>query len=203
MKGTVRIIGGLYRGKKIHFPSIDNLRPTSDRVRETLFNWLMHDIQNAKCLDAFAGSGALGFEALSRGAAHVLLIESSAQAMASLKENSLAFKNSHTPTCRALSAVSMDPADKPRNVGVLELLQANTLDFLKNTEEQFDIIFLDPPFKENYLQETIDLIQKRNLLKTGGYLYVESAQEPVLDPNIWKLLKSKKAGQVLYALFST
>ena len=75
MKQTIRIIGGQFRGKKLHFPAIEGLRPTPDRVRETLFNWLMHDIQDARCLDAFAGSGALGFEAYSRGAAHVMLLE--------------------------------------------------------------------------------------------------------------------------------
>ncbi|HAU1138500.1 TPA: 16S rRNA (guanine(966)-N(2))-methyltransferase RsmD, partial [Legionella pneumophila] len=85
MKQVIRIIGGLYRGKKIHFPDVDGLRPTPDRVRETLFNWLMNDIRNARCLDAFAGSGALGFEAYSRGASHVVFIEQSPKAHASLQ----------------------------------------------------------------------------------------------------------------------
>lgn len=86
MKQTVRIIGGKYRGKKLYFPESEGLRPTPDRVKETLFNWLMHDIQGARCLDAFAGSGALGFEAYSRGASRVVLVESSPNACANLKK---------------------------------------------------------------------------------------------------------------------
>ncbi len=179
MKSEVRIIGGLYRGKKITFPSIDQIRPTPDRVRETLFNWLMHDIRDAKCLDAFAGSGALGFEALSRGAAQVLLLEASKDAIASLKKNSLSFK---TPK--------------------LQLLQTDTLSYFENTKEQFDIIFLDPPFDGRQLEESIEILQRRNVLTKGGLLYVESSHSPILDNNYWTLRKSKKAGLVFYALFS-
>lgn len=86
MKQVVRIIGGLYRGKKLHFPDVEGLRPTPDRVRETLFNWLMHDIREARCLDAFAGSGALGLEAFSRGAARVVFLEQSPKAYAHLQK---------------------------------------------------------------------------------------------------------------------
>lgn len=180
MKYEVRIIGGLYRGKKIPFPPVDHLRPTPDRVRETLFNWLMHDIRGAKCLDAFAGSGALGFEALSRGAAQVLFLDSSREVITSLQQNGASFKNTK-----------------------LSFLQTNTLAFLQHTQEQFDILFLDPPFTGSYLEECIALLQKRSILKKGGLLYVESSLSLTLDADYWTLRKSKKAGFVFYALFST
>lgn len=180
MKSEVRIIGGLYRGKKIPFPPVDHLRPTPDRVRETLFNWLMHDIRDAKCLDAFAGSGALGFEALSRGAAEVLLLDSSREVFASLQKNSLSFKNTK-----------------------LRFLQTNALIYFENTQEQFDIIFLDPPFAGSYLDESIELLQKRNILRKDGLLYVESPHRLTLNADYWTLRKSKKAGLVFYALFSS
>ena len=117
---SVRIIGGLYRGKKIHVPELEGLRPTPNRVRETLFNWLMNDIRGARCLDAFAGSGALGLEAYSRGAAEVIFLESSHCAHGALQKNIALFKN---PT--------------------LILKKTDALSYLESAKEPFDIIFLD------------------------------------------------------------
>lgn len=178
MKQEIRIIGGLYRGKKIHFPDIEGLRPTPDRVRETLFNWLMHDIKNARCLDAFAGSGALGLEAYSRGASRVVLVEQALGAYQHLQKVLSQFKTSK-----------------------LNLVKADTTLFLKQCKESFDIIFLDPPFAKNYLEPCITDIVHNQLLVTGGLLYVESPDAVDLDENHWKPIKSKQAGQVFYSLF--
>lgn len=178
MKQTVRIIGGLYRGKKLQFPNIAGLRPTPDRVRETLFNWLMHSIRNARCLDAFAGSGALGFEALSRGATRVILVECSPPVYANLQHSAATFNASH-----------------------LCVIQADACTYLKQSREQFDVIFLDPPFSHGQLmQECLDTISHSSLLIEGGLLYLEAPHEVSVNPDIWETLKSKKAGAVVYSL---
>ena len=178
MKQEIRIIGGLYRGKKLHFPDVDGLRPTPDRVRETLFNWLMQDIRDARCLDAFSGSGALGFEAFSRGASEVVFIEQSPLAHANLKKIITAF-----------------------NSPKLKLLKTDARNYLQQSKEQFDIIFLDPPFAENYLPQCIADISQNNILTRGGLLYVESPTELPMDENQWRKIKFKQAGQVIYGLF--
>jgi 16S rRNA (guanine966-N2)-methyltransferase len=174
---SVRIIGGIYRGKKINFPDIDGLRPTPDRVKETLFNWLMHDIRRARCLDAFAGSGALGFEAFSRGASQVVMIESSPLAFRALQQTAKTF-------------------DKPE----LSVLNTDARLYLQTTKDAYDIIFLDPPFKSNYLEECLLILATGNCLTKGGLLYIESPNEITVDMAIWNRRKSKKAGQVFYAL---
>lgn len=178
MKQIIRIIGGLYRGKKLHFPDIEGLRPTPDRVRETLFNWLMHDIKEARCLDAFAGSGALGLEAFSRGAARVVLVEQSPEAHINLQKIITQF-----------------------NSTVLKLVKGNTLSYLEQCQEQFDIIFLDPPFAKDYIPECLAKIEQHNLLPQGGLVYIESAQITEVDGMHWQQIKLKQAGQVVYGLF--
>jgi 16S rRNA (guanine966-N2)-methyltransferase len=178
LKQTVRIIGGLYRGKKIHFPELEGLRPTPDRVKETLFNWLMNDIKNARCLDAFAGSGALGMEAFSRGAAKVTFIEQSPIAYTNLRK-------------------SLEQFNHPS----LSLLQINALDYLKKGSETFDIIFLDPPYALNYLSPCLELIFQSQILVPGGLVFVESSSPIDINPDHWKQLKLKQAGQVIYGLF--
>lgn len=180
MKQVVRIIGGRFRGKKLHFPDLPNLRPTSDRIRETVFNWLMNDIQDKICLDAFAGSGALGFEAYSRGADSVTMIEKASKAIIKLKEN----------------AESLTILNKPLNV-----YQMDSIHFLKSTHSVFDIIFLDPPFKDNQMSECIEIISQRKLLSPDGILYLESPKEMMLPDHKWKVIKQKKSGQVTYALY--
>ncbi|MDP3706353.1 MAG: 16S rRNA (guanine(966)-N(2))-methyltransferase RsmD [Legionellaceae bacterium] len=182
MKQSIRIIAGQYRGKKLTFPVVDGLRPTSDRIRETVFNWLMHDIRNACCLDAFSGSGALGFEAFSRGAAQVIMIEQNTKAFSNLKTISASFQS-------------------PK----LSVIQADAEDYIKQqallATQQFDLIFLDPPFAKPHLLNCIPVIGNTSLLKKGGLLYLESPEEVTLDPIIWKQLKLKRAGQVVYALY--
>ena len=180
MKQIVRIIGGRFRGKKLHFPDLPNLRPTSDRIRETVFNWLMNDIQDKNCLDAFAGSGALGFEAYSRGACSVTMIEKARQAVFKLKEN----------------AESLAMLNRP-----VKVHQMDSIHFLKSTQSVFDIIFLDPPFKDNQMSECIEIITQRELLSPDGILYIESPKEVKMPEKKWQIIKQKKSGQVTYALY--
>lgn len=178
MKQTVRIIGGQYRGKKLSFPVSEGLRPTPDRVKETLFNWLMNDIREAHCLDAFAGSGSLGFEAFSRGAKRVVLLEAAAGVYNNLKQIANDFKSEK-----------------------LQVIHSKAQDYLKKTQEQFNLVFLDPPFAADYLPECMNQLANSNLLVPGGLVYLETAQVIELDPAIWEKRKSKKAGQVIYELY--
>ncbi|KTD52747.1 16S rRNA (guanine(966)-N(2))-methyltransferase RsmD [Legionella quateirensis] len=178
MKQSIRIIGGQFRGKKIQFPEVEGLRPTPDRVRETLFNWLMKDIKEARCLDAFAGSGALGLEAFSRGATQVVFLEQSPLAHASLRHIISQF-----------------------NQTALKLVKADTLSYLQKCTDQFDIIFLDPPFAKNYIPQCIDIINQKQLLPQGGLVYIESPTTIELDEQHWQQLKLKQAGQVIFGLF--
>ena len=185
MKQQVRIIGGKFRGKKIDFQAEEGLRPTSDRIKETLFNWLMHRITDARCLDAFAGSGALGFEAFSRGAREVVLIEKSAVAYANLQKIACDFNTQiNTP-----------------HQAALQILHADVSHYLTLQPEPFDIIFLDPPFAQtNYLQ-FVELIHTTKTLKKGGLLYLEAPNLLPLNSQHWKAVKSKRAGSVYYSLF--
>lgn len=178
MTQTIRLIGGAHRGKKITFPDIDGLRPTPNRIRETLFNWLMHSIRGATCLDAFAGSGALGFEAWSRGAHKVQFIEASHAAFLSLKKQA-----------------------KILDAAALSVTRDSTLTYLQTTKTQFDLIFLDPPFAEaELLAQSIQHIEAHHILAPNGLIYTESASPITLNPHLWHTLKAKKAGLVYYAL---
>jgi 16S rRNA (guanine966-N2)-methyltransferase len=189
-RNSVRIIGGGWRGRRVNFPDLPGLRPTPDRVRETLFNWLQHSIVNTRCLDLFAGSGALGLEALSRGAKAVVFVEQ-AQAAA-----------------RALVA-ELDRLGGSAKARVVEMGASR---FLRTPGAgtgnenpygaPFDVVFLDPPYHRDALAEFIPMIDAGNWVKPGGLLYLEnerSAGVPVL-PEHWELLKSKSAGEVGYHL---
>jgi len=182
LKQSIRIIGGHYRGKKLHFPAIDGLRPTSDRIRETVFNWLMHDIRQARCLDTFAGSGALGFEAFSRGAASVVLIEHDPLAFSNLKQICTSFHSSN-----------------------LTVLKEDAYEYVKqhaqSGQQPFDVIFLDPPFAKPHLLDCIPIFGQSPILKPGGLLYLETPHDMGLNSEIWETLKLKHAGQVCYALY--
>ncbi|KTC64507.1 methyltransferase (plasmid) [Legionella adelaidensis] len=175
---TVRIIGGIYKGKKLHFPSIEGLRPTPDRVKETVFNWLMHDIRDSHCLDVFAGSGNLGFEAFSRGASKVIFIEHNRKAYENIKNIIDSF---HTKKLIAH--------------------HENSMQYIESCKEEFDIVFLDPPFAKDYLPSCMQLFSTLPILKIGGLVYIESQQEMTLPETWWKKLKLKKAGQVVYGLY--
>lgn len=174
----VRIIGGVYRGKKLHFPAAPGLRPTPARVRETLFNWLMQKIRGSKCLDAFAGSGALGFEAFSRGAKSVTLLEKSPQVFTNL----------------ARLTEQFDTKD-------LHVLCIDALQFITQHKACFDVIFFDPPFALFATLPTIFFKTLNSRLSQEGLLYLESPGPIPLDPLDWHLLKSKQAGAVTYSLY--
>jgi 16S rRNA (guanine966-N2)-methyltransferase len=176
---VVRIIGGQWRGRKLHFPAISGLRPTPDRVRETVFNWLAPVIHGAYCLDLFAGSGALGLEALSRGATHVTFIDQDREIVNYLKQQLVLLKIE-----RANVYYEKFP-----------LIKNN---FTKN----FNIVFLDPPFNQNLITTCCQWLTENNLLAPNAYIYLETEAElkPLPIPDDWELIKSKIAGQVGYHL---
>ncbi|MGK0443662.1 MAG: 16S rRNA (guanine966-N2)-methyltransferase [Bermanella sp.] len=176
----LRIIGGQWRSRLLPFPDVEGLRPTTDRVRETVFNWLQPYLPGAQVLDVFAGSGALGFEALSREAGFVHFLERSQKAAKQLQENA-----------KTLSAQNCN------------VHMGDSLQILATLPAPFDIIFLDPPFGKGLLPGCLELIDQHELINAGGWIYIESEQE-LSDLNIpkhWRLHREKKAGQVKLRLF--
>jgi 16S rRNA (guanine966-N2)-methyltransferase len=179
-RNSVRIIAGRWRARRVNFPDIPGLRPTPDRVRETLFNWLQHSITDTRCLDLFAGSGALGLEALSRGAAEVDFVEQNPAAARALQEQ----------------LIRLGGESKGR------VLSMGAARYLRTPAKAFDIVFLDPPFGTNALAEYAPMLDAGNWVNPGGLVYLEnerSAGVPQL-PAHWELLKSKSAGEVGYHL---
>ncbi len=179
-RNSVRIIAGTWRGRRIHFPDMPALRPTPDRVRETLFNWLQHSIAQARVLDLFAGSGALGLEALSRGAREAVFVEQFPVAARALQEQ----------------LVRLGGAARGR------ILEMGAARFLRTPGAPFDVAFLDPPFGTNALAEYIPLLDAGNWLNAGGLVYLENERAAGIPPlpGRWELLKSKSAGEVGYHL---
>ncbi|EOV9656913.1 16S rRNA (guanine(966)-N(2))-methyltransferase [Cronobacter turicensis] len=178
--GQIRIIGGQWRGRKLPVPDSPGLRPTTDRVRETLFNWLAPYLVGARCLDCFAGSGALGLEALSRYAADTTLLEMERGVAQQLQKNLATLKSS-----------------------AAKVVNTNTLNFLSQNGEPHDIVFVDPPFRKGLLEETLNLLETRGWLAPQALIYVESEVENGLPPvpASWQLHREKVAGQVAYRLY--
>lgn len=178
--GHIRIIAGQWRGRKLPVHDIQGLRPTTDRVKETVFNWLMNDIHGNKCLDCYAGAGSLGFEALSRGASNTTFIEKDAKAAKQLQDNK-----------RLLNA---DNAT---------VIQADCLTTLNSLNQQFELVFIDPPFRQQLVNQTIELLESKQLLAENAliYLEIESELANIELPTTWQLLKQKTAGQVTYSLY--
>jgi 16S rRNA (guanine966-N2)-methyltransferase len=179
---SLRIIGGNWRGRKITFPEHDGIRPTGDRVRETLFNWLMHDIRGADCLDLFAGSGMLSIEALSRGANHVTLIESNEAASSCISQN--------------LSLLDADP-------NTFENIKSNAMNWLSQCDTSFDLIFIDPPFESNLLPTVLELLAGRQIARKFVYLETPEELETSDFPDQWNLYRQKHTGSVHYSLCIT
>jgi len=178
---VLRIIGGTWRGRKLRFPASAAIRPTPDRVRETLFNWLGTASQGAQCLDLFAGSGALGLEALSRGAAHVTFVE-----------------------CDAAAAQALRTLLTEWHAEDARVERADALGYLAGEPRPFDIVFLDPPFASDLLSRAAALLDTRHWLKPGARIYAECAAReglPALPAN-WRPLKAKQAGEVGYYLLA-
>ncbi len=172
----LRIIGGEWRSRLIEFPDVEGMRPTPDRVRETVFNWLGQTLHGKTCLDLFAGSGALGFEALSRGAARVLMVESARDGVAALKLN-------------AATLIAQN----------LQIQQGDALQYLRGKPEAFDVVFVDPPYKLALHAELLKLLPAA--LTPDGVVYLEDDHALVVNEP-WQIIKNSRAGKVHFALIS-
>lgn len=178
--GTVRIIGGRWRGRRLPVPDLPGLRPSGDRSRETLFNWLEPHIRGSRCADLFAGSGALGFEAASRGAKSVLLIEKAAPAVTTLQQN----------------RETLLARDSDRDV---QVLKQDALAWLETCEPQsLDIVFVDPPFGAGLEKRSLELMAEGNCLADGALVYLETGRQVVdlLPGPGWETVKEKALGEV-------
>lgn len=178
-QGNIRIIAGKHRGRKLPVLMAEGLRPTTDRVKETVFNWLMPYIQDSSCLDCFAGAGSLGFEALSRGASFVRCLELDKQAAQLLKQNAATL-----------------------NADNMTVEQTDAIKFLATHNQKYSLIFIDPPFRQNLAEKAAQLVDVQCLAE-DALIYVEMEKDNNLQtmPASWKLLKEKTAGQVVYQLY--
>ena len=176
--GKIRIIGGRWRGRRLPVAHQPDLRPTPDRIRETLFNWLAPVIPGARCLDLFAGTGALGFEALSRGARCAIMVEQNIQLVQQLE-----------------GAKSVLEADRA------EIIHAEAINWLANRHEPFNVVFLDPPFHRHYVKKACTLLINKGHLAPAAYVYTETEQDaPSQVPGL-QTVKQARAGQVEYRLY--
>jgi 16S rRNA (guanine966-N2)-methyltransferase len=175
----LRIIGGEWRSRQLPIIELDGLRPTTDRVRETVFNWLSFEIPGARCLDLFSGSGALGLEALSRGAKECTFVELNRSVAQQIERNLSTLQASNGTV---------------HNTDALSFLQANPA--------PFDVIFLDPPFRKGLLEQVLPKLDER-WLAANAYIYIERESEAQLSqlPDHWQLKKEKRAGQLTFALY--
>ena len=178
-RNQLRIIGGQWRGRKLSFPEIRGLRPTPDRVRETVFNWLAPVITGARCLDLFAGSGALGLEAMSRGARQLVLVDNHSAAIKQLQAN--------------LAILQCTTA---------EAVKAEAIEYLSGSASPFDIVFLDPPYQADLLPECIQRLEQGEWLTSHAWIYLEASAKSGLPelPLNWTVYRSKTAGEVGYHL---
>ncbi len=178
--GSIRIISGLWRGRKLPVYEAEGLRPTTDRIKETVFNWLAQDIPHAKCLDVFAGSGGLGFEAASRQATNVVMLELN--------------KDAHKQLLSNISTLKTES---------IQAININAIDYLSKPSNAFDIVFIDPPFRQGLLDKVIHLLEENGWLKENAMIYIETEKELVLKeiPEHWSLYREKTAGQVSFRLY--
>ena len=178
-RGSVRIIAGKWKRRRLKVVDAEGLRPTPDRVRETLFSWLAARLENSRCLDLFAGTGALGFEAASRGAQRVVMVEQDPQAVAALRDGRTALQAEE-----------------------IEIVRADALQWLDSGRDDFDIVFLDPPFGRFQTGELCARLERSGRLRRSAVVYLESGAEdpPPALPDGWRLLRSQRAGQVRYHL---
>jgi 16S rRNA (guanine966-N2)-methyltransferase len=171
----VRIIGGVHRRRLLRFPDAEGLRPTPDRVRETLFNWLGQDLEGIHCLDLFAGSGALGFEAASRGAGRVVMVEQSPKVLGALRDSAALLGN--------------PPA--------VEIVRGDALQYLGSTKAKFDLIFLDPPYHKGWIPRLAPLLP--GIASEDAAIYVEAETE-LAELGDWRTVRHGKAGEVHFHL---
>jgi len=180
---SIRIISGQWRGRRLPVLDSAGLRPSTDRVRETLFNWLMYDVSDANCLDLFAGTGALGLEALSRGAKSVQFVEASSLVASALQQNI------------AVLGLSEYAAN---------VVRQDARSYLSNSPAKpFDIVFLDPPFADNLLAQVITALSRSAWLADQALIYIEQAKKTDLAPvpSSWQLHREGKTGQSRYSLY--
>ncbi len=179
-RSSIRIISGRWGGKKIEFYPADGLRPTGDRLRETLFNWLQYDIEGAHCLDLFAGSGALGFEAASRGAELVVMVDLSAATVRQLQKQTASLETER-----------------------IIIWQGSAEAYLDKFQHQFDLVFLDPPFDGELMAQSLEALKRSNNVDEATRIYIEYPKqaEPVL-PDGWSFERQKIAGDVGYGLLA-
>jgi len=192
--GRCRIIAGRFRGRIIHFDDAEGLRPTTDRIRETVFNWLQPSIAGRRCLDAFAGSGALGFEALSRGASHVTFVENSRQSVDRLRSN--------------VAELLADSASQ-----YVDLIHDDVMSWLAGPARQagivdagaaagFDLVFLDPPYRSGLLAECCRRLHDSGCLSPDAIIYVEHAvEDDVAFPQSWSCIRHKQTASIAYGLY--
>lgn len=180
MKSKLRIIAGNWRSRQLIFEDTPGLRPTPARIRETVFNWLQHDVKGSHCLDLYTGSGALGFEAASRGAKTVVLVENNAQACRLIKENTLKFAAQQ-----------------------IKIIQNDVFRFLAGDAKQFEVVFLDPPFFKDLAQQTCHWLEDKGWLANNAKIYVEVEKQLLLDnmPENWQCMNEKTSGEVSYYVF--
>lgn len=171
---TVRINAGIWRSRLLRFPDADGLRPTPERVRQTVFNWLGQDLTGKNCLDLFSGTGVMGFEALSRNAKQLTMVEYSKAVVAALKQNQVLLK-----------------ADN------CQIINTDAMQFLASNTQLFDLIFCDPPYQKKWLDKLLPIIS--NHLKEDGVLYAE-AEYALQSNEHWEIFKHGKAGNVYYHL---
>lgn len=176
-RGNFRVIGGRWRGRRLDFVDDGSVRPTPDRIRETLFNWLADWLPGARCVDLFAGSGALGIEALSRGAQAVTFVDTQRRVLTAVRH--------HIESLQAEADYVAQPANS----------------YLQTTSERFDIAFVDPPYQQGLVEPVLKALQPRLSTINRVYVECESTLEPVV-PIGWSVLKSKRAGQVGYHLYT-
>ncbi len=179
-RGTLRVIGGEWRSRVLHFDATSGVRPTSDRVRETLFNWLLTLTPGASCLDLFAGSGSLGIEAMSRGAEAVTFVERSHRLADELRSRLALLEAQHRGT----------------------VIQAEAEPFLSSCTQRFDLVFLDPPFSTDIIDSVCATLENKELLNHRAHIYIETprAGEPPVLPDNWSVTRAKIAGNVSYQL---
>jgi len=185
-RNTVRIIGGQWRGSKLRFIDADGLRPSGDRSRETLFNWLAPYIQGAHCLDLFAGSGCLSFEALSRGAASALALDNHPQVIACIQQEAQRLQSDSLSACCADALHWLITPSAPQRHGA----------------NRYDLVFIDPPFASDRLAVTLITLQKSGVLASNALIYVERPEHQAL-PEVkgWTLIKDKRIAAVRLALY--
>lgn len=170
----VRIVGGQWRSRLIEVAKAPGLRPTPDRTRETLFNWLGQDLSGLSCLDLFAGTGILGFEAASRGATQVTLVEADKRICVALHQTAITLQASQ-----------------------VEVVRGNAVEFAQNVSHRFDLVFLDPPYNQGWLKAIEPMLGK--ILKPDGWLYAES-EAPLQQLGGWQVIRRGNAGQVHFHL---